>query len=173
MSQDLAPGSSPSFYRPSVTGAIAGSLLATDPGTSEVRGNIPPTTTCTIAMVMQTFGPNVWSVGSLLVGAGLSRNTDPFGPSITLDTVQSITSGSTPTWNSIIATGLTASTMVSCTAGKQLQSTTLAGANGLTLAFAGSTLTASASQPLQNTASPTLSLIHISEPTRRTPISYA
>ncbi len=54
----------------------------------------------------------------------------------------------------MIDSGLTASTMVSCNATKQLQSTTRANLNGCNASFSGSSLTMSMTEDLQTTASP-------------------
>jgi hypothetical protein len=73
----------------------------------------------------------------------------------------------TMTVKQLIDSGLTASTMVSCSSTKQLQSTTLAATNGMSLALAGSTLTST----LLTTATPTIAGLTVSGLTATTMLS--
>ena len=150
--QDIATSSTPTWRSATLNGAgvsVYLNLSTTGGGSAITHAD----------GVGGTFRDTVGG-GFIRVTAGVSTNQN------TLDN-----GSGTMTVKQLIDAGLTATTMVSCNGSKQLQSTTLASANGITLAFAGSTLTASASQNLATTGTPTFAQLIDSGLTATTMVS--
>ena len=154
MTQNLGIGSSPSFAAPFVTGVATGNLLMTHPFTQQVIG-IPGGSDGAIptGSSVDNFYSNGFITGSSNVTVTNGSHT------IALNTIQNIATTSTPTFANLIDSGLTVTRLVASDASKQLQSVTIANSNGCNSSFAGSTLTASMTQDLATTASPTFNNI--------------
>ena len=77
------------------------------------------------------------------------------GTTLTASNSQDLSTAGSPSFAGLTNTGLTANSIISCNASKQLQSTTLAGSNGVNLSFGTGTLSATLAQNLSTSGTPT------------------
>jgi hypothetical protein len=172
MNQNVATTSSPTFQTLTCNDIIANTL---DIGEIKISGLLE-TNTLLVNSTSSYFGNATFTQNirsALLTGSSLVAsdaignlqsvvisnangcNSSFSGSTLTNTMTQNLSSSGSPTFANIIDSGLTISKLLASDGSKQLQSVTISNTNGNNLSFSGSTLTASLSQDLQTSASPT------------------
>lgn len=168
--QNLGIGSNPSFGRPYITGTPGGVLVTPPlPG----GGQMYSMEAKNGKFLMGSFDPTnfftFWQNGTITGSGNITVTTgspDPTGtnPYINIDTVQPITTGSTPTFTGVALSSLTSNSLVYVNSSKQLTPLGISNSNGsqTTLNTTLGLLECSNSQNLSTGSTPTFTGVALS-----------